>query len=67
MAIQMSYMNDNQAVCVQKNFLHAYRLVKFGLFLKIELHDTVVVIDTVAMEVVHLGCGLRAAIVGVRL
>lgn len=34
-----------------------YRLVKLDLLLQVQLHDPVVVIDTIAMEVVHLGCG----------
>lgn len=36
-----------------------YRLVKLDLLLQVLLHDPVVVIDTIAMEVVHLGCGVR--------
>lgn len=36
---------------------YPYRLVKLDLFLQVQLHDPVVVIDTIAMEVVHLSCG----------
>lgn len=36
-----------------------YRLVKLDLLFQVQLHDPVVVIDTVAMEVVHLSCGRR--------
>lgn len=33
-----------------------YRLVKLDLLFQVLLHDPVVVVDTVAMEVVHLSC-----------
>lgn len=36
-----------------------YRLVKLDLLLQVLLHDPVVVIDTIAMEVVHLSCGVK--------
>lgn len=36
---------------------HLYRLVKLHLLLQVLLHDPVVVIDTIVMEVVHLSCG----------
>lgn len=34
-----------------------YRLVELDLLLQVLLHDPVVVVDTVAVEVVHLSCG----------
>lgn len=34
-----------------------YRLVELDLLLQVLLHDPVVVVDAVAVEVVHLGCG----------
>lgn len=34
-----------------------YHLIKLHLLLEVQLHDPVVVIDTIAMEVVHLSCG----------
>jgi len=36
-----------------------YRLVKLDLLLQVQLHDPVVVIDTVTVEVVHLRCGTQ--------
>lgn len=36
-----------------------YRLVELDLLFQVLLHDPVVVIDTVVMEVVHLSCGRR--------
>lgn len=36
-----------------------YRLVKLDLLLQVQLHDPVVVIDTVAMEMVHFSCSTR--------
>lgn len=36
-----------------------YRLVKLDLLLQVLLHDPVVVIDTIVVEVVHLSCGRR--------
>lgn len=35
----------------------SYRLVELYLLLQVQLHHPVVVVDTVAMEVVHLSCG----------
>lgn len=34
-----------------------YRLIKLDLLFQVQLHDSVVVIDAVAVEVVHLSCG----------
>ena len=55
--IKSDRIKQSGSCCCAENVLQSYRLIKFGLFLQVELHDTVVVIDTVAMEVVHLGCG----------
>lgn len=38
-------------------------LVEVRLFLKIKLHHSVVVVDTVAMEMIHLSCGHRESLV----
>lgn len=38
-----------------------YRLVELDLLLQVLLHDPVVVVDAVAVEVVHLGCGRQGA------
>lgn len=41
-------------LAVRLSQLCCNRLVKLDLLLQVQLHDPVVVIDTVAMEVVHL-------------
>lgn len=38
---------------------HLYRLVELDLLFQVLLHDPVVVVDTVVMEVVHLSCGQK--------